>query len=129
MSDKSKRLSDAELEIMLVVWHSEVDKVSSSYVLEHLEGKRNWALPTLMTVLTRLVNKGYLKREKLGRNNLYLSIISEDTYKEREGKSVLEKLYGNSFKNFVTSRYNSRAISDDDINDLKDFLEQSKKGD
>lgn len=128
MAATSKRLSDAELEIMLVVWHSE-QQVSSTYILEKLQGKRDWALPTLMTVLSRLMKKGYLAREKKGRNNLYFSIVDEHTYKESEGKSILEKLYGNSFKNFVTSLYNSKAINDEDIEELRDFIDKAKKGD
>lgn len=128
MATTSKRLSDAELEIMLVVWHSDEQPISASYILEQLQGKRDWALPTLMTVLTRLIKKGYLLKEKQGRNNLYSSVVDEKEYKESEGKSILEKLYGNSFKNFVTSLYNSQAISDDDINDLKDFIDSQAKG-
>ncbi|GAA0180096.1 hypothetical protein SH2C18_28480 [Clostridium sediminicola] len=126
MSIKSKRLSDAELEIMLVVWHSE-QPVSSSYILERLQGRRNWALPTLMTVLTRLIKKGYLNCEKKGRNNFYYSVIEENDYKESEGKSILEKLYGNSFKNFVTALYNGKAISTKDINELREFIDRVEK--
>src|SRR5690625_7477174 len=81
-----KRLPDAELEIMLIVWQAD-DKVSSSYILERLEGKRQWALSTLMTVLSRLVDKGFLHCEKVGRSNSYSPIISEDEYKESEGRS------------------------------------------
>lgn len=121
-----KRLSDAELEIMIAVWHSE-QPVSASYILEALDGKRKWALPTLMTVLTRLIKKEFLQCEKRGRNNFYSSIIGEDTYKEREGRSILEKLYGNSFKSFVTSLYKSKAIDGKDLEELKDFLDEANE--
>lgn len=126
MTNTIKRLSDAELEIMLVVWHSK-QPISSSYILEQLQGKRKWALPTLMTVLTRLINKGFLTCEKQGRNNFYYSVTEEDAYKESEGKSILEKLYGNSFKNFVTALYNSKAINEKDLDDLRNLIDQAKK--
>ncbi len=126
MEKVAKRLSDAELEIMLVLWHSE-QPVSASYILEALEGKRKWALPTLMTVLTRLIKKDFLSCEKRGRNNFYRSIVEEDAYKEREGKSILEKLYGNSFKSFVTALYQSKAIGEKDLDELRDFLDKADK--
>ncbi|WP_339191841.1 BlaI/MecI/CopY family transcriptional regulator [Paenibacillus sp. FSL E2-0230] len=58
MNNKIKRLPDAELEIMLVIWRAE-SWVSSSYILNQLGDKRKWALATLMTVLSRLVEKGF----------------------------------------------------------------------
>lgn len=65
MNNKIKRLPDAELEIMLVIWRAE-SWVSSSYILNQLGDKRKWALATLMTVLSRLVEKGFLSCEKKG---------------------------------------------------------------
>src|SRR5690625_989880 len=123
-----KRLPDAELEIMLIVWQAD-DKVSSSYILERLEGKRQWALSTLMTVLSRLVDKGFLHCEKVGRSNSYSPIISEDEYKESEGKSTLKKLFGNSIQDMVMSLYNGKAIDKDDLVELREMLDQVEKED
>jgi len=126
MNDKIKRLHDAELEIMLIVWKAG-EPVSSSYILERLYYKRKWALATLMTVLSRLTDKGFLVCKKVGRNNLYHAAIGEDEYKENEGKSILEKLYGNSFKNLVTSLYNGKAINKDDLAELRRFLDHMER--
>lgn len=123
-----KRLPDAELEIMLIVWQAD-DKVSSSYILERLEGKRQWALSTLMTVLSRLVDKGFLHCEKVGRSNSYSPIISADEYKESEGKSTLKKLFGNSIQDMVMSLYNGKAIDKDDLVELREMLDQVEKED
>lgn len=126
MNEKVRRLPDAELEIMLTVWKAG-HPVSSSYILEQ-QGQRKWALATLMTVLARLTEKGFLVCEKQGRNNLYHAAIKEDEYKGNEGKSILEKLYGNSFKNLVTSLYNGNAIHKSDITDLRKFLDDIERG-
>jgi len=126
MDEKIKRLPDAELEIMLVVWKA-ATPISSTYISEQLQDKRKWALATLMTVLARLTEKGFLICEKEGRNNLYYAAIREDEYKENEGKSILEKLYGNSFKNLVTSLYNGKAIDKGDIEELRRFLDKVER--
>lgn len=123
-----KRLPDAELEIMLVVWNAD-DKVSSSYILERLKAKRQWALSTLMTVLTRLVDKGFLKCEKEGRHNRYSPAISEEEYKAIEGKSTLKKLFGNSIQDLVMSLYNGKAIDKNDLIELRQMLDQIEKED
>ncbi|USG67789.1 BlaI/MecI/CopY family transcriptional regulator [Brevibacillus ruminantium] len=126
MDRKIKRLPDAELEIMLVIWRAG-KQVSSSYILDQLRDKRKWALATLMTVLARLVDKGFLRCEKIGRSNSYLAVISETEYKESEGKSTLEKLYGNSIQDMVMSLYNGKAIDKGDLAELRDFLDQMAK--
>lgn len=127
MNDKIKRLPDAELEIMLIVWKAAAP-VNSSYILEQLGSQRKWALATLMTVLARLTEKGFLVCEKQGRNNFYSAVIDEDEYKENEGKSILEKLYDNSFNNLVTSLYNSKVIRKSDLAELRRFLDKVEKG-
>lgn len=126
MVEKIKRLPDAELEIMLVIWKAETP-VNSSYILDQLQDKRRWGLATLMTVLARLSEKRFLICKKQGRHNLYYAAIGENEYKESEGKSILEKLYGNSFKSLVTSLYNGKAISKNDLAELRDFLDRVER--
>lgn len=126
MARQLKRLPDAELEIMLVIWKSE-KPVTSTYILDHLHGKRSWALATLMTVLARLVEKGFLICEKVGRNNTYSPAVSETEYKESEGKSTLERLFGNSIQDLVMSLYNGKAINRSDLAELRKLLDQVDK--
>lgn len=126
MDIKIKRLPDAELEIMLIVWKSG-KPVSSSFILEQLGDKRKWALATLMTVLARLVEKGFLHCEKEGRSNSYRAAVTESEYKESEGKSTLEKLYGNSIQDMVMSLYNGKAIDKSDLAELRELLDRVEK--
>lgn len=126
MKKTIKQLPDAELEVMLAVWHKE-KPVTSTEIMHALQSKRSWAIQTLITVLSRLVDKGFLRVEKKGRNNVYHVLIGESEYKEFESKSILEKLYGNSFKNFVTALYQDKPINDADIKELKEFLADLEK--
>lgn len=126
MNNQIKRLPDAELEIMIVIWKSK-KPVNSSYILDQMRDKRTWALATLMTVLTRLVEKGFLICQKEGRNNTYRAAISEAEYKESEGKSTLEKLFGNSIQDVVMSLYNGNAIGKKDLAELRELLDKVEK--
>jgi predicted transcriptional regulator len=123
MEEKIKRLGDAELEIMLVVWDAK-EPVPSNYVLERLHNRRHWKLSTLMTILARLAEKGFIHCDRSTRTNYYTARISEKDYKAKEGKSFLEKLYGNSLRNFVTSLYDSDAISDRDVSELREMIDE-----
>lgn len=122
-----KRLGDAELEIMLAIWSSK-SEVTSTYVLEYLQGRRKWALSTVMTSLARLCDKGFLSCDRTSGNNLYLPLISEEDYKSKESRSFLEKMYGNSFQSLVTNLYGNKIIESADLAELRRFIDELEKG-
>lgn len=117
-----KRLGDAELEIMLHIWAAG-EPVGSAYVQERLRGSRDWALPAVITALNRLVEKGFLACEKQGRSNRYRALISEGDYKAAEGRSVIDRLYGGSFKGMVATLCDGKAIGKEDLDDLRRYLD------
>lgn len=122
MKNTLKKLGEAELEIMQVVWNSG-NPVTSNYILKELQERRNWQLSTLMTSLARLVDKGFISCDRSTGRNLYTSIISENEYKAGASKHFLEKLYNNSIQNMIATLYNNRAIKNSDIEELRNFLD------
>ena len=118
-----KRLGDAELEIMLAVWGAG-EAVTSTYIHEKLKGSRDWALPAVITALNRLIDKGFLASEKRGRVNYYRPLLSEGDYKAAEGRSVLDRLYGSSFKGMVASLVDGKAIDQAELDDLRRYLDE-----
>ena len=123
MAQEIKRLGDGELDIMMAVWGTK-GRVNSSYIQEKLKAHRQWTLPAVATALNRLVEKGYLACEKEGRSNYYRPLVSEEAYKAAEGRTFLEKLYGNSFTGLVAALYNGKAIGREEIEDLRKFLDE-----
>ena len=73
---KMKKLGDAEIEIMKILWRQS-EPVTSGKILEELAGCMNWKLPSLMTALNRLAEKGFVFCDRSTRTNYYSSIISE----------------------------------------------------
>ncbi len=128
MPDSIRRLPDAELEIMLILWEAG-QPVPRSYIDEHLRGKKDWAVTTILKLISRLVERGFVtvERQGHGKMSFYSTSISDQEYLEFESKTMLEKLYGNSVKALVTSLYNGKAIDDKDINDLRTFLDDYRK--
>ena len=118
-----KRLGDAELEIMLAIWEAG-EPVASSYVQDKLKGSRNWPLPTVLTSLNRLVEKGFLSVEKQGRGNRYRPLISEEGSKAAEGRGLIDRLYGSSFTGMVAALYDGQAIGDSDLEQLRKYLDE-----
>ena len=121
MGKKVKRLGDAELQIMMVLWN-EAEPVTSKYILEQIYDTRKWALSTLMSTLTRLEVKGYVSCDRMSRTNYYTAIIPAEEYKTKESISFLERLYGNSLSNLVMSLYNSNTINKKDLTELRELI-------
>ena len=123
MSNALKKLGEAELEIMQVIWNSE-NPVTSNYILKELQGRRKWQLSTLMTSLARLSDKGFVSCDRSTGSNLYTSVISENEYKAGASRHFLEKLYNNSIQNMVATLYSDKAIKNSDIEELRNFLDK-----
>ena len=123
MCNAIKKLGEAELEIMQVIWDSGYP-VTSNYILKELQGRRKWQLSTLMTSLTRLSDKGFVNCDRSTGSNLYTSLISESEYKTGASRHFLEKLYNNSIRNMVATLYSNQTIKDSDVEELRNFLDK-----
>lgn len=123
MAVLKKKLGEAELEIMQVMWNND-GPVTSNFILKELQGRRKWQLSTLMTSLSRLADKGFVSCDRSTGSNLYAPIVPESDYKTAESKNFLEKLYDNSIQNMVATLYSSRALKKSDVEELRKFLDE-----
>lgn len=123
MTRPIKNLGEAELEIMQVIWKAR-RPVTSNFILKELQGRRKWQLSTLMTSLSRLSDKGFVRCDRSTGNNLYTPVISENDYKTKESKHFLEKIYNNSIKNMVATLYNNEVLQASDLEELRKYLNE-----
>lgn len=121
-----KKLSEAEFEIMQVLWGHDAP-MTSNQLLEKMGDNRNWKLASLMTVLARMAEKGAVYCDRSTRTNYYSALVSEEDYKLTEGASFLEKLFHRSAKEFVAALYQGRRMSAKDIQELREYLEELEK--
>ena len=117
-----KKLSEAEFEIMQVLWKHDAP-MTSNQLLDEMGDKRNWKLASLMTTLARMAAKGAVYCDRSTRTNYYKALVSEQEYKLAEGSSVLETLFNKSAKDFVASLYQGKQMSSKDIQELREYLD------
>lgn len=118
--DKAKRLPDAELEVMQAVWSLE-PPVTAAQVQQNVPS--DWKATSVLTFLSRLCDRGFLSCEKEGRQNLYTPLVTREAYLQRESRSFVERLCGGSVKNLVASLSDAGALTEQDIEDLRAFLD------
>ena len=117
MSNDNINISEAELEIMKVLWHSD-KPVTAQDVSKTLKNKE-WKYSTIATLFGRMVEKGTVTYEKRGRFFHYTPTISESEYKTNQTKKFISKLYNGSVKNLVVSLFENEQMSDEEIEEIK----------
>lgn len=122
-----KKLSEAEFEIMEVLWRHGAP-MTSNQLLEEMGDSRSWKLASLMTVLARMAEKGAVYCDRTTRTNYYTALVSEEEYKLAEGESFLEKLFHKSAKDFIASLYQGKKMSSRDVQELRQYLDELEKG-
>ena len=119
-----KRLPESELEIMQIIWKEETPV--SRITIEHsLQEKHPLAPTTILTLLTRLCEKGFLSLKKDGRSNLYEPLITEREYLACENRSFLDRMFGGSIAGFATALCDS-GIKKEELEELKRMLEKGE---
>lgn len=125
MKNRIKKLPETELEIMLCLWDAG-KSVQRNYFNAQMPEK-GWSDSTILTLLSRLQEKGFIASEKSGNKNIYTAIISKDEYMQIENNSFLSKLHKGSVKHFVASLADSDNLIPQDIDELENLLKQLKE--
>ena len=122
MKEKLRRLPDAELEVMQAIWDCQVPAARTE-TNERLKETHPMAQTTLLTVLTRLADKGFIRIEKEGRSARYIPLISRQDYLAQQSRRFLEQLCGGSLPTFAAALCDS-GLSREELAELRDLLER-----
>lgn len=124
---KIKKIPETELEIMQVIWSNETP-ITTTEIKKQLEEKRPWSQGALQSLLTRLVDREFLKASMQGKSKAFEPLVNEKDYIAVESRSFISKLRGRStITDLVTTLYDTNEISEKDIEELDAFIEKIKK--
>ncbi len=123
-----QQISDAELEIMKIVWGNPEKVTRFPYIMDGLAARgRQCQKNTLIVLLSRLMNKGFLSARKIGRRNEYTALVSENEYQTVQTKKFLDKIYEGSAKGLVSNLIMGDLLTDEEYGELKGMLEKGKE--
>ena len=114
-----QQISDYEFELMKIIWANGGTALYAE-IVKSLEDKGTpWTKNTIITLLSRLTNKGFLKTSKTGFRNQYIATVLETDYQEAQTQTLLDKLYEGNAKGLVSTLIQKDLLSPDDYEDLK----------
>ena len=97
-------LPDAEYDVMTVIW-DQPSPITSIQVTALIKPNKNWKTQTVLTLLSRLTKRVYLKSEKIGKELHHTPLVSKAEYLEAETGSFIKKYHGNSLKGLLNLNY------------------------
>ena len=124
MFDRKAKLPDAELEVMQLLWNCRAP-VPRAVVEEEMRKIRPMAQTTLLTLLTRLADKGFVRIEKQGRSSVYTPLVAREDYQARQSKRFVDQLFGGSMSAFA-SALTASGLSKEDLDELRKMLEEGR---
>ncbi len=121
----AERISDAEHAVMEALWQRSPQ--TAAEVCETVCKDRGWSMPTVKTLLSRLVQKGALATQPDGRRFLYTPLIARSAYVGTESKRLVERLFGGRAAPLFAHLAQTEALSEDDIAEIEGLLKEMKK--
>ena len=124
----AQQVSDSELTLMKILWSAGGSAKYAAIMEELAKSGNTWQKNTVITLLSRLVDKGFLTVRKLGRRNEYAVAVSEAEYQAAQTQVLVNKLYAGSAMGLVAALIRQEAISPGDYEELKRFWEEERNG-
>lgn len=123
--EKIKKLPDAEFEIMKVVWENE-PPITTNIIMEQLGKERKWKAQTIISLMLRLVERGFLKTSKNGKERIYFPLVSKEEYLKFETNNFIKQYHDSSFLNLVNTLYDDKGVTDEDIDELLQWAKERR---
>ena len=115
------KIFESEYRFCLILWEHE--PVSSRELSDLCKEKLGWSKTTTYTVIKRLSERGVVKNE----NTVVTSLVSKDEAQVSEIDELMEKKFEGSIPAFIAAFARSRKLSDKEINEIRQIIEQGGK--
>lgn len=120
-----ERISEAEQAVMEALWHR--SPLTAAEVCDAVCAPRGWSIPTVKTLLSRLVAKGALATEPDGRRFLYTPIIARAAYVGGDVRRMVDRLFGGRAAPLFAHLAEAEALSPEDIAEIERLLAELRK--
>ena len=118
-------LSDGEWKLMNKLWQGA--PLTITQLTAALHSETGWGKHTVITMLSRLEGKGAVEHDG-GIPKHYSPKLNQEDAARSETRSFLDKVYGGRLGLMMSAMVDSRALTQQDIDELTAILERAKEG-
>jgi BlaI family transcriptional regulator, penicillinase repressor len=123
---KAITFTEVELEFMQIIWtKGEITTESLQYELKLLN--RPLSNGAIRKILSILMAKGHLNRRRQGKSYYFTPKILKDQGQKNIIHDIMKRAFDNSASKVIAALLDTKNVSDDDIKDMKQLINNYKK--
>lgn len=121
----TRKIAPAELKVMKFIWDSNT-QIASINATNAMYEKYGWKQTTTLTLLSRLIRKGFLSSEKIERYTYYKPIVMRSEYAKFETKEFINNVHNGSLESLLDSLITCEKLTDEERRYLKIWVNNLK---
>lgn len=125
-NDTLPKLPETEYEVMAAVWRNK-PPVTTTVLMKQLGNEKGWKLQTLVTLLNRLTERGFIRSEKTGKERTYYPCIKYEDYIQYETSLFVKRYHNNSLYQLVNAFSGNKKLSRKEIEELNEWLKRQEE--
>jgi BlaI family penicillinase repressor len=125
MTRKGLRISDAELQLLQLLWDE--SPLGAAELAARVPESRGWSLATVKTLLSRLMAKRAIDAQTEGRRFLYRPAIGREAVAANQADRLVDRLFGGRVSPLVAQLAEQRPIDPDDLAELEALIKRLRK--
>ena len=112
---------------MQIIWN--LGETTVTDVWNALCKNRDVARNTVLTVMDRLVIRGWLKKRPIGNTQLYQAMVGQDDSNGQVVKRIVETVFSGAADQLVAALLSGRGISEEEAVRIKKMIDAKRKED
>jgi len=125
-SKKPRRPTDAELEILNVLWAEGPSTVRD--VHDKRGGRRNVGYTTVLKQLQIMTDKELVTRDESRRSHVYKPRHGQQPTQRRLVRDIIDRAFGGSLRQLVLEALASKKTSAKDLEEIRQMIDEAQAG-
>lgn len=118
--------TDAELEILLVLWKTGPATVREVY--DRLSPRRPIVYTTVLKLMQIMAEKGLVERDESQRAHVYRARLTQEEARRRLVGDLLDRLFQGSAKQLVMQAVSNRKTTREELAEIRRMLDEMTRG-
>ncbi len=125
------KLPESELQIMQLIWDMDRQGIkdihAGALMAAYPDEIGHLALTTVLTLISRLQHKDFIRLEKHGRANCAIVIADENEYKRKAAADFVATVYQNNTRGLICALCSEGILGEEDLAELRREIESDIK--
>lgn len=126
MDERQSSISEAELEVLKVLWEHGPGTVREINARFEARG-RQWAYTTVQTMLHRLETKGCVRCDRTASTHIFEAALSRDRLLSQRLRDLADQLCDGTASPLLLALVEGQQLSAEDIQQFRQLLDQLDK--